>query len=115
MSTASRTSGRIPVVMLTGFLGAGKTTALNGLLAEPTESDARVAVVVNEFGELGVDAGLVGPGAVGTWEINKGSLFCACAREDLRQVLAEIEGTVRPDQVLSQPRAVIVRASPPRP
>jgi G3E family GTPase len=87
-------------VLLTGFLGAGKTTALNALLADPPEEGARVAVVVNEFGELGIDAGLVGPGAVRTWEINKGSLFCACTREDLRQVLAEIEGTTKPDQVL---------------
>jgi len=86
--------------MLTGFLGAGKTTALNALLAEPTEEGARVAVVVNEFGELGIDAGLVGPGAVRTWEINKGSLFCACTRADLQQVLAEIQSDVKPDQVL---------------
>lgn len=86
--------------MLTGFLGAGKTTALNSLLADPPEPGARVAVVVNEFGELGVDAGLVGPGAVRTWEINKGSLFCACTRADLQSVLAEIESEARADQVL---------------
>ncbi len=91
---------RIPVVMLTGFLGAGKTTALNSLLASPPEPGARVAVVVNEFGELGVDAGLVGPGAVRTWEINKGSLFCACTRADLQRVLAEIQSAVKPDEVL---------------
>jgi G3E family GTPase len=86
--------------MLTGFLGAGKTTALNALLAEPTAGGGRVAVVVNEFGELGIDAGLVGPGAVGTWEINKGSLFCACTRADLQKVLAEIASEVRPHRVL---------------
>ena len=93
-------SGRIPVVMLTGFLGSGKTTALNALLTDPPEEGARVAVVVNEFGELGIDAGLVGPGAVRTWEINKGSLFCACTRADLQHVLAEIQSDVKPDQVL---------------
>ena len=86
--------------MLTGFLGAGKTTALNALLADPPEDGPRVAVVVNEFGALGVDASLVGHGALRIWEINKGSLFCACTREDLRQVLGEIAGAVRPDRVL---------------
>jgi G3E family GTPase len=86
--------------MLTGFLGAGKTTALNALLADPPEPGARVAVVVNEFGELGIDAGLVASGAAGTWEINRGSLFCACTRADLRRVLSQIEDTVRPDSVL---------------
>jgi G3E family GTPase len=86
--------------MLTGFLGAGKTTALNALLANPPEEGARIAVVVNEFGELGIDAGLVGPSAARTWEINRGSLFCACTRADLQQVLAEIEGPERPHLVL---------------
>jgi G3E family GTPase len=86
--------------MLTGFLGAGKTTALNSLLAERTAGGDRVAVVVNEFGELGIDAGLVGPGSVRTWEVNRGSLFCACTRADLQQVLAEIQFEVKPDQVL---------------
>ncbi len=96
----SRSRKQIPVVMLTGFLGAGKTTALNALLTEPPEEGTRVAVVINEFGELGVDAGQVGPGAVGTWEINRGSVFCACTRADLQHVLAEIESSVRPDWVL---------------
>jgi G3E family GTPase len=86
--------------MLTGFLGAGKTTALNALLADPPKAGARVAVVVNEFGELGIDARLVGPGAVRTWEINNGSLFCACTRADLQRVLTEIVSDVKPDRVL---------------
>jgi G3E family GTPase len=86
--------------MLTGFLGAGKTTALNALLGSPPRDAPRVAVVVNEFGELGIDGGLVGPSSVRTFEVNKGSLFCVCTRVDLQRVLAEIEGTVRPDLVL---------------
>jgi G3E family GTPase len=57
-------------------------------------------VVLNEFGELGIDGGLVGPGAVETFEVNRGSLFCACTRADLQGVLAEIASTVRPDLVL---------------
>lgn len=44
----------IPVTLLTGFLGAGKTTLLNRLLHDP--ASCRVAVVVNEFGEAGLEA-----------------------------------------------------------
>lgn len=49
-------AGRVPVVTLTGHLGAGKTTLLNHLLQQP---GARVGVVVNDFGDVNVDAGLV--------------------------------------------------------
>lgn len=50
------TTARVPVVVLTGHLGAGKTTLLNHLLRQP---GARVGVVVNDFGDVDVDAGLV--------------------------------------------------------
>jgi G3E family GTPase len=52
----SAATGRVPVVTLTGHLGAGKTTLLNHLLQQP---GARVGVVVNDFGDVNVDAGLV--------------------------------------------------------
>ena len=51
-----RTVQPIPVIALTGYLGAGKTTLLNHVLRSP---DARIGVVINDFGELNVDAGLV--------------------------------------------------------
>ncbi|MEM7515931.1 MAG: GTP-binding protein, partial [Planctomycetota bacterium] len=47
----------IPVTLLTGFLGAGKTTLLNRLLSDPTAEPT--AVIVNEFGEAGIDGGLI--------------------------------------------------------
>ena len=50
MSTA------VPVIALTGYLGAGKTTLLNHVLRRP---DARIGLVINDFGEINVDAGLV--------------------------------------------------------
>lgn len=53
---ADRNTPAIPVIALTGYLGAGKTTLLNHVLRAP---DARIGVVINDFGELNVDAGLV--------------------------------------------------------
>ena len=54
---SSPTAARIPVLVLTGFLGSGKTTLLNALLKSPALADA--AVIVNEFGEIGIDHLLV--------------------------------------------------------
>src|SRR5262249_31197914 len=50
-------SDKIPVTVLTGYLGAGKTTLLNRILSEP--HGRKYAVIVNEFGEIGIDADLV--------------------------------------------------------
>ena len=48
---------KVPVTILTGFLGSGKTTLLNRILTE--EHGRRIAVIENEFGEVGIDQGLV--------------------------------------------------------
>ncbi|WP_313454514.1 GTP-binding protein, partial [Brevundimonas sp.] len=53
----SSVSGKIPVTVLTGYLGAGKTTLLNRILTE--DHGKRYAVIVNEFGEIGIDNDLV--------------------------------------------------------
>ncbi|PLX38384.1 MAG: GTP-binding protein [Hyphomicrobiales bacterium] len=64
----------IPITILTGFLGAGKTTILNQLLKDPALSDA--AVIINEFGEIGLDHLLVEEADDGIVELSSGCLCC---------------------------------------
>ena len=96
----------IPVYLLTGYLGAGKTTLLNHLLAQPEVASKRVALVINEFGTLGVDGQLVTKTDGGVFELNSGSLFCACTRSGLVKVLGQIANDVRPDMVIAEATGV---------
>ncbi len=89
----------IDVWLLTGYLGAGKTTALNHLLARPPLAEQRLALVINEFGDLGVDAARLGPARRPTFEINKGSVLCVCTKTEFVQVLRTLADEVRPEAV----------------
>lgn len=78
---------RLPVHLLSGFLGAGKTTLLNRLLAEPGGS--RIAVVVNEFGELPIDGRLV-VGAEEDLILLRNGCVCCSVRGDLVETLTRL-------------------------
>ncbi|AQQ71105.1 putative GTP-binding protein YjiA [Limihaloglobus sulfuriphilus] len=80
----------IPIWTLTGYLGAGKTTTLNKMLETPAIKDKKLALIINEFGKLGVDGSLVKPGDYAKYEINKGSIFCICTKTDFIKALTEI-------------------------
>src|ERR1700761_7665762 len=76
--------GTIPVTVLTGYLGAGKTTLLNRILTE--DHGRRYAVIVNEFGEIGIDNDLVVDTDEEVFEMNNGCVCCTI-RGDLIRIL----------------------------
>ncbi|NLW85997.1 MAG: GTP-binding protein [Planctomycetes bacterium] len=92
--------GSIPAWLLTGYLGAGKTTLLNRLLEIPSFKHKRLALLINEFGDIGVDGALVRTGEWSKFELNKGSLFCACIKADTVKTLRQIAFEVKPDAVI---------------
>ena len=80
-------SDRIPVSVITGFLGSGKTTLLSKLLRHPAMSDA--AVIINEFGEVGLDHLLVRPMTMPAVVLQNGCICCS-VRSDLRNGLRDL-------------------------
>jgi G3E family GTPase len=82
--SAEKAQEKIPVTVLTGYLGAGKTTLLNRILSEP--HGKKYAVIVNEFGEIGIDNDLVVGADEEVFEMNNGCICCT-VRGDLVRIL----------------------------
>jgi G3E family GTPase len=89
MSTPATAPEKIPVTVLTGYLGAGKTTLLNRILSEP--HGKKYAVIVNEFGEIGIDNELIVNADEEVFEMNNGCICCT-VRGDLVRI---IDGLMR--------------------
>lgn len=75
----------VAVYIITGFLGSGKTTLLRRLIDSAT--GRKIAVIINEFGKEGIDAHLIPDSGFLKFELNHGSLFCVCLRDDFIETL----------------------------
>ncbi|HUR87900.1 MAG TPA: GTP-binding protein [Ramlibacter sp.] len=94
--------GSLPLTVIGGFLGAGKTTLVNRLLAEP--HGRRIAVLVNDFGRINIDAALIRSRTADTIELANGCACCSVAG-DLARTIVELAQREAP------PEAIVVEAS----
>ena len=87
MVVMSSNDGKVPVTVVTGFLGSGKTTLINYILSE--NHGKRIAVIENEFGEVGIDDALVIDAEEEIFEMNNGCICCT-VRGDLIRILGTL-------------------------
>lgn len=92
------------VDLISGFLGAGKTTFMKKLVAEAFQ-DEKVVIVENEFGEIGIDSGFLKDTGIQVSEINGGCVCCTLVG-DFTKNLHEVIRTYHPDRILVEPSGV---------
>lgn len=97
-------AGRIPVTLVTGFLGAGKTTLVARLVRHPAMK--RVAVVINEAGEIGIDHDIVAMASENIALLANGCICCS-VRTDLQDTLRELFGQRRAGAIADFDRVII--------
>ena len=95
---------KTPVNLITGFLGVGKTTAILDLLAR-RPAHARWAVLVNEFGQVGIDGATLTQDGVAVREV-PGGCICCSAQLPLRVTLTRLLREVRPERLLIEPSGI---------
>ncbi|GDX81154.1 cobalamin biosynthesis protein CobW [Deltaproteobacteria bacterium] len=98
-------TARVPVLVVGGFLGSGKTTLVRHLLADAQARGLRMAVISNEFGELGIDAALLGEGASRMVELAGGCVCCSLS-DALVDTLMELRTKVNPDRIVIEASGV---------
>lgn len=103
--TARPATKRIPALVLSGFLGSGKTTVVQQLLADAAERGIRVALISNELGELGIDRALLGQGGQSYVELEGGCVCCELS-DDLLDTLVTLEREIHPDRFVIETSGV---------
>jgi len=91
---------RVPVLVVSGFLGAGKTSLVRHLLREAQRTGVRAAVVSNELGELGIDQALLGGSGDDAWVELRGGCVCCRLSDALVDSLQSLYERARPDRVI---------------
>ncbi len=98
VSETLKEQGQIPVTILTGFLGSGKTTLLNHILEN--QKGIRTAVLVNEFGEIGIDNDLIVTTSEDMIELNNGCICCSINGELLEAAKSIIDKKKEIDYII---------------
>lgn len=93
------------VYLITGFLGSGKTTFLKRIIDAFPKSH-KLMVLMNEFGDVGVDAALLAAEDLEIHEISRGSIFCVCVKTDFIKALMKIARELQPDVLLIEATGV---------
>ena len=104
-STVAGRPRQTDVYLVTGFLGSGKTTFLNRLI-RTFPAARKLTILMNEFGEVGVDGAIVEGDDLDVMEISKGSIFCACVKTDFIKGLQQLALTIQPDILIMESTGV---------
>jgi cobalamin biosynthesis protein CobW len=96
---------RIPVLVVSGFLGAGKTSVVRHLLRDAQAHGTRVAVISNEFGALGIDKALLG-NSDGAYVELEGGCVCCQLSDELRDTLQMLREQVQPERIIVETSGV---------
>ena len=101
----SPATAKIPALVISGFLGSGKTSLVRHLLAEAKREGQRLAVISNEFGALGIDRELLGAGGEAFVELEGGCVCCELSN-DLIGTLQRLYEEVSPDRIVVETSGV---------
>jgi G3E family GTPase len=94
----------VPILLVAGFLGAGKTTVVNELLAHA--EGRRIAAVVNDFGAINIDAELIAGASDGVVSLTNGCICCSLEGDLLRTLAAILRRSPRPDSIVIETSGV---------
>ncbi|MBR2916708.1 MAG: GTP-binding protein [Clostridia bacterium] len=94
----------VKITVVSGFLGAGKTTLIKKLISEVYEGE-KIALIENEFGEIGIDGGFLKNAGIEIKEMNSGCICCSLVG-DFGESLKELKETYRPERIIIEPTGV---------
>jgi cobalamin biosynthesis protein CobW len=107
IETPVNRASRIPALIVSGFLGSGKTTVVRHLLADAQREGARIAVISNEFGELGIDGALLSDDGDGDGYVElQGGCVCCRLSDELVDTLVALRERMEPDRVIVETSGV---------
>jgi cobalamin biosynthesis protein CobW len=102
---SSSTASQIPILVVSGFLGSGKTTLVRDLLESAQREGIRLAILSNEFGALGIDRELLASGRARTVEL-KGGCVCCELSDEMVDTLEALRREVSPDRIVIETSGV---------